>query len=283
MAASFYHAMAHFGNKFVVFQAPTGDGKKAGWRLRHKAFKDKVGAEAFEEVDDEVDVFVGCKEMEILRILGIFLCHACTFDELKLVEFEGGERKRGEGLGFGKHGFFALMGKTQNEVCTNPDASGCCTSDGIDGLGMKVTTIDAHQSCVTHRFDAVFYEKEGAMVEVGEIVEKSRRHAVGTSTYDETDNIGNGEGFFVFGFQMVNGIVGVGICLKIGEVLHVGVFSGKEAFAFFQLLRDGLGGGTIVGVEGLVVAIGATTRAHPTVAVGAGKASIDGNFLGLSA
>ena len=120
-------------------------------------------------------------------------------------------------------------------------------------------------------------------VKEGEIVEKCWRHTVGACADDQPYHIGDGEGFFVFGFEVLERVVGIGVGLKVGEVLHVGIFLGEEAFAFFQLLGDGLGRSTIVGVEGLVVAIGASACAHPTVAVGTGKACVDGYFLGLGA
>ena len=68
----------HFGHKLVVLQAPAGDGEEAGGRLRDKALEDKVGTETLDEVDDEVDVFIGREEVEIGRIRGIFGSHAST-------------------------------------------------------------------------------------------------------------------------------------------------------------------------------------------------------------
>lgn len=166
---------------------------------------------------------------------------------------------------------------------TNGNASGCCTGDGIDGLSMGVAAIDTRQRHVIDGFDAVFDEEEGEAVEFFEIVEEVVGHAIRTSAYDEPYDIGNGEGFFVFVFKVLEGIVGVGVGLEISEVLHVGVFAREKTLALLKLLGDGLLGDAIVGIEGLVVAIGAATRAHPSITIGTGEASVERDFLHLHA
>ena len=80
--------------------------------------------------------------------------------------------------------------------------------------------------------------KESAMIEVGKIIEEVVGHTVGTSAYDEAYHIGDGEGFFVFGFEILEGIVGVGVCLEVCEILHVGVFAREKMLALLQLSRD---------------------------------------------
>ena len=99
-----------------------------------EAFEHEVGTETFDEVDDEVDVFVGSEEMEVGGILLVFLCHSSATNELELVEFERGEGKGRQDVGFGKDGFPTLPWKTENEVGTCADATSRCTPDGIDGF-----------------------------------------------------------------------------------------------------------------------------------------------------
>ena len=148
---------------------------------------------------------------------------------------------------------------------------------------MGVPSIDAQQCRIIDGLDAVFDDKEGAAIDFLKIIQKHIGHAVGTSAYHKPYHIGNGEGFFVSGFEVLEGVVGVGVCLKISKILHFWIFRRKEVFAFFQLLRDGLGGGTIVGIEGLVVAIGAASLAHSSIAVGTSEARIEGYLLRLRA
>ena len=69
--------------------------------------------------------------------------------------------------------------------------------------------------------------------------------------------------------------------MEIGQIFHLRVLLGKELLAFFKLLGDGLLGDAIVGIEGLVVAIGAATRAHPSITIGTGEASVERDFLHL--
>ena len=59
-----------------------------------EAFEDDVGTEAFDEVDDEVDVFVGREEVEVGRIRQILFRHPSALDELQLMEFEQRDGKR---------------------------------------------------------------------------------------------------------------------------------------------------------------------------------------------
>lgn len=246
-----------------------------------ETFKNEVGSEAFDEVDNEVDVFVGSEKVEVGRILFVFFCHSSATNELELVEFEGGEGKRRQDVGFSKDGFPTLAWKSQNEVSTSSDATSSSTLDGIDGLSMSVPSVDALERGVIDRFDAVFDDKESALIEFFEIIQQGIRHTVRASANDQTDDTRNGKGFLIFGDKVGEGIVSVGVCLEVSEVLHVGVFASKELLTLLELLSDGLGGDAIVGIEGLVVAIGATTSAHPTVSIGTSETCIEGDFLRL--
>ncbi len=270
-------------DELMVFQAPTWNGKERRWGLGDEAFEDEVGAKAFKEVDDEVDVLVGREEVEISRMGLIFFGHACASDELKLVEFEHGEREGGKDFGFVEDVSPALPRKSENEVGTHGDASVGCSEDGINRLSVGVATIDTRQRRVIDGLDAVLDEKEGAAIQFFEIIQERIGHAVGPSADDEAKNIGHREGLLVFGFEVLERIVGVGVGLKISQILHFRVLLGKESFAFLQLLRDGFGGSTIAGIEGLVVAIGAASRADSAVAVGTGETSIERDFLSLNA
>ena len=246
-----------------------------------ETFKNEVGSEAFDEVDDEVDVFVGSEEMKVGGILLVFLCHSSTTNKLELVEFEGGKGKRRQDVGFCKNSVPTLAWKSQNEVSTSADATSSSTLDGIDGLSMSVPSVDALECGVIDRFDAVFNDEESALIELFEVIQQGIRHTVRASANNQTDDIWNRKGFLIFGDEVGESIVSVGVCLEVSEVLHVGVFASKELLALLKLLSDGLGGDAIVGIEGLVVAIGATTCAHPTVSIGTSETSIEGDFLRL--
>lgn len=99
VGVSCFHMGTKAVHKFMVFQAPAWNGKEAGGGLGYEALKDEVGTETFDEIDDEVNIFVGGEEMEVGGTFCIFLRHAGALDELELVEFEGGDGQRREGVG----------------------------------------------------------------------------------------------------------------------------------------------------------------------------------------
>lgn len=75
MGISCLHTSTKAVHKFVVFQAPSGKGKKTGRRLGYKAFENKVWTQAFYEINDKVNIFVGSEEMEVGRLLRKLLRH----------------------------------------------------------------------------------------------------------------------------------------------------------------------------------------------------------------
>lgn len=69
----------------------------------------------------------------------------------------------------------------------------------------------------------------------------------------------------------------IGIGLEVGYVTHRRIFMRKEAPRIFELLRDC---STADGRrKGVVIAIGTAPIAECTVAIGTGKAGVDGKFL----
>ena len=246
-----------------------------------EAFEDDVGTEAFDEVDDKVDVFLRREEVKVSEICKILFRHPSALDELQLMEFEQRDGKRREDFRFVKKGIPTLPWQAENEVCAHTDATSSGACDGIDGLSVGVPTIDAQKRGIIDGFNAVFDNEEGATIQLLQIVEQGIRHTVGTGADDDADDIRNGKRLLVFGFKTIESVVGVGVGLKVSQILHVGVFAGKELLAFLELLGDGLFRDAIVRIERLVVAIGATACAHPTVAIGAGEASVERDFLGL--
>ena len=144
-----------------------------------------------------------------------------------------------------------------------------------------MTTIDTQQRRIIHGLDTIFNNKEGAAVQLFQIVEQRIGHAVGTGANDETHDIGDRERFLIFGLEMIERIVGVCIGLEVGKILHLRIFSGKETLALLELLGDGFLRNTIVGIEGLVVAISAAAYTHPTVAIRTGEARVERDLLSL--
>lgn len=116
-----------------------------------------------------------------------------------------------------------------------------------------------------------------------QVVKQGIGHTIWACADNEADDIGDGKCLVVFLKKIGNGVVSVGVSLKVGEIFHGGVLAGEKMFTFFQLLGNGLSSGTVGGVKGLVVAVGTTAHAYRSVAVGTGEAGIDRYFLGFAA
>ena len=164
MGISCLHTSTKAVHKFVVFQAPSGKGKKTGRRLGNKAFENKVWTQAFYEINDKVNIFFGGEEMEVGRLLRKLLRHSGSLDELELMEFERGEGKSGKNAGFCKDSLPTLSWESKNEMGTCANTTRSSASDGIDSLDMGVTTVDTRQRRVIDGLDAVFDEKESMAI-----------------------------------------------------------------------------------------------------------------------
>lgn len=78
---------------------------------------------------------------------------------------------------------------------------------------------------------------------------------------------------------MVNACVGIGIRLKIGQVLHGGVFPGKKPYTILHLFGDRLVDQPVGRIEGLVVTVGTAASTFTAVSVRACEACIERDFL----
>ena len=152
---------------------------------------------------------------------------------------------------------------------------------GIDGVLPCVSAVDGKQRGIVGGFRSVFHQYERLFRQCFQIVEQAVGHAVGACADDDAYDIGHSQCLFVHGCQPWQFGVGVRICLEIRKIFHLRIFPCKKLLSFFQLLRDGQFRLAVVGVESLVVAVGAASGTFQSVAVGAGEARIDGYFLNL--
>ena len=67
---------------------------KARRNLAYEALYAKGRAQALKHIHEKVKVLLKCKTFKILRALGVFLLHACTPDNLKLMELDRTDRER---------------------------------------------------------------------------------------------------------------------------------------------------------------------------------------------
>ena len=157
--------------------------------------------------------------------------------------------------------------------------------DGGETIFNRVPTIDALKSLVVEGFDAQFERDEKTFVlKICQIFQDLIFDAIGTCANDEPDNIFDRKCFLVTLAQHVQGSIGVGIGLEIGQILACPTVAFLVKLdAFLNLLADAFFGGAIGGVEGFVAAKGATASAEGPVTVGTGEAGRDGEFLDTGA
>ena len=151
--------------------------------------------------------------------------------------------------------------------------------DGILRLLESMAAIDAQKGVVVGAFDAVFYQYEGALVELCQIIEQLIRHAIRACAYDDAHNIVYLQRLVVKRLELVEWGIGVGEGLEIGQILHIRILVGEELLALFELLGYRVATLAIRGVERAVVAIDATTSGNASIAIRTGKTCIDRNLL----
>lgn len=81
-AVPLFHTPPYLGHELMVFQSPSWEGKETGGGLRDETLQHEVGTETLKEINDEVYVFVGSEEVEMLRMGKILLGHTGSFDKL---------------------------------------------------------------------------------------------------------------------------------------------------------------------------------------------------------
>ena len=83
-----------------------------------------------------------------------------------------------------------------------------------------------------------------------------------------------GQSLLVDGAQSVQRGIGVGVGLEVSEeLLRFPVADPVELYTLVYLLVDRDAGSAVAGMEGGIVAVGATASTGPTVAVGAGEST----------
>ena len=101
--------------------------------------------------------------MEVLGMLGILLRHACTPDELQLMQLDHVEWQSGDERSL-PHKFVVILArKTQYEMSTSKYASTCRAVYGISRFGKSMTAINAHKGFVVSTLNTILYHQESTM------------------------------------------------------------------------------------------------------------------------
>ena len=220
--------------------------------------------------------------MEVSGLLGVLTGHGCAFYDLQLVQLEHVNGQSAQHFSMADDLGATFARQTQNEVNTNGDAARCCTLDSIGCTGEVVAAMDAAQGFVICALHAVLYQHKILPMQFGQIVQQFIAHAVRPRSNDEAAHTVHCQGFFVECLQVLQTIVRIRICLKIGQIIHRWIFLGEELFASFKLLLDAPRIGGIIGVKTLVIAVGATAPPYSSIAIGTSKPCVDSQFLHLA-
>ena len=129
--------------------------------------------------------------------------------------------------------------------------------------------VDALQSGVVHRLDAVFHNDDSPSAQLLQIVECLLRHAVWACADDDAHHAVLRQRLLIAAAQRVEWGIGVAVCLEVGEVTHGRIFPCEEVLARLYLLPDALRRIAVRGIKRTVVAERASSCRHRSVAVGA--------------
>ena len=79
----FFHPFFDAGQHFIIAQLhPWLADEITRWHLASKSFDDDVRVEPFGKVNDEVDILLKVEEMEMIRMLKVFLGHLGASEDL---------------------------------------------------------------------------------------------------------------------------------------------------------------------------------------------------------
>lgn len=225
----------------------------------------------------QLDIFFDC--VDVKGTLLIDSLKSCTSDDLHLMDFQNVEIQVGNECSLPDALLCIFTRKSQNDVATREDAALMGLGDGLAGLLEGVAPVDEFERVVVGTLDAIFDDEEGPLIEAAQVIEQFVGYAVGARPNHDADDIIHTKRLFIERLEMGEGSVGVGVCLKVGEILHVGVFAGKELLALLQLLADAMAMVAVGGIEGAVVAEDAPASGNTAVAVRTCESRIHGNLL----
>jgi hypothetical protein len=270
---AFSKATMKESGELVVFQFPIREEKSAGRRLGNETVESDGRREAFEEVNDEVNVFADGKEMKVIRAGIILVGHRGVADELKLVQLEGRERKSSKMVGMAEAVGAELTRQAEDEVGADMDTARSKAANGITSFFPRVAAVDAVQCNVGGTLNADLDKEEIPAGNIGKVIDDVFAETVGTRTHHKPHHLRMRQSRLVLPAKDIYGSIGVGVVLEIDEVPHGGVFTGEATDTLFD--GNGRRG------KGVVAAVSTTADSFRPVSVGTAEAGINGNLLHL--
>ena len=119
----FLHPLFDAGQHFIIAQLhPWLADEETWWHLASKTLDDDVRVEPFGKVNDEVDILLKVEEMEMIRMLKVFLGHLGAFEDLQLVELDRSQGQLRNDVSGIKHHGFAFARQPEDEMRSTRNA-----------------------------------------------------------------------------------------------------------------------------------------------------------------
>ena len=166
-------------------------------------------------------------------MLGILLRQPRAFDNLHLVNFQYVERQGRDDWCLPNTFRRILARQAYDDVTSRQDATSMGSLHRVTATSEVVSTIDAAQSLIIGTLDTILYKYEGMLVQLRQIVEQLVAHAVRSGADNDAHDIFHLQCLLIHLPQVFHLVVGIGVCLEVSKILHVGVFLRKESLALF--------------------------------------------------
>ena len=172
----------------------------------------------------------------------IVLCgHSRRAEELQLVELYRREWQRIYQLGLLDKHLVALAWKSQYKVRSAMNSSLGSQGHSSLGAGEVVTAIDSPKCIIVTRLDAILNGHISPLGQLCEVIQLLLIYAIGTCAYHNSRHFGVSQSLVVTLSEPLLRGIGVGVRLKIGQILLGGaVTSAVKLYTLVNLLCDAL-------------------------------------------
>ena len=134
-----------------------------------------------------------------------------------------------------------------------------------------MSPVNPTQSFVASTLHAILHQYECMSGQIRKILQQSVEHTIGASTDNNPHDTGVRQRLLILLLQNSKLSIRVRISLKIGQIVHLRIFTGKKSYPLFQLGSDTLPRMAIIRTERLIVAISTTTDPNTPVPIRASK------------
>lgn len=155
--------------EIVITQPPTRCQQLIGWRLRDEAFDSNLRIETFEIPNDQLQVSIDCRQVEVRRRFYILLRQARATQYLKLVHFDHIDLQSRKKISLSQHRLFGFSGKIKNQMAADRDAEGLEPKNCLSTIRHGMTTPNPTQYFIVDRLETKLHHDKAPLAQVPEI------------------------------------------------------------------------------------------------------------------